>query len=210
MLKAETSIIDQFVLLWVVMEPVAVVSIFLGVTGEVPSKLRSLIAVKAVLVAGGVLLFFIVAGHFLLDALGVDLVAFQIAGSLILFLTAVSMIFGRLTATDPHPISAGTIGSDLAIFPLGIPTIAGPGAMLAVVLLTDNHRFSIGEQVVTVGVLAAVLLILLGMLVGAETLHRIIGPAGASIVTRVMGLLLAAIAVNSILEATSIYFKIAR
>ncbi len=94
------------------------------------------------------------------------------------------------------------------IFPIGIPAIAGPGTMLAVVLLTDNDRFSIADQATTAGVLGSVLLITLAMLVAAEQVYRIIGKAGAGVISRVTGLILTAIAANNILEAITIYFKI--
>jgi multiple antibiotic resistance protein len=210
MLPEERTLFDQFVLLWVVIEPINVVSVFLAVTGEMSPKLRLTIAVKAVAVAAAVLLFFIVTGQLLLEALGVSLVAFQLAGGIILFVMALSLVFGRLTANEARPTAAETMANELAVFPIAIPTIAGPASMLAVVLLTDNSRFSIGQQASTTAVLAAVLLITLAMLAGARQLHRIIGTAGAGVISRVTGLILTAIAVNNILEAITIYFKIPR
>ena len=210
MLPQERTLFDQFVLLWVVIEPVNVVSVFLAVTGEMAPKLRLAIAVRAIVVAAVVLLFFIVAGQLLLAALGVSLIAFQLAGGIVLFLMAISLIFGRLTSREGPPLEAKTMANELAIFPIGIPAIAGPGTMLAVVLLTDNDRFSIGEQAVTAGVLGVVLLITLAMLIGAQQVYRIIGKGGAGVISRVTGLILTAIAANNILEAITIYFKIPR
>ncbi len=209
MLPQGSTLFDQFVLLWVVIEPVNVVSVFLAVTGEMAPTVRVRVAVKAIVVASVVLLFFIVAGQLLLDALGVSVVAFQLAGGIVLFVMALSLIFGRLTAREsPSGGDVEAMANELAVFPIGIPAIAGPGTMLAVVLLTDNHRFSIGQQAVTAGVLGLVLLITLAMLIGAEQVHRFIGKAGAGVISRVTGLILTAIAANNILEAITIYFKI--
>jgi multiple antibiotic resistance protein len=171
-------------------------------------KIRLGVAIKAIVVAAVVLLFFIVAGQLLLQALGVSLIAFQLAGGIVLFLMALSLIFGRLTAREGPDLDVETMAHELAIFPIGIPAIAGPGTMLAVVLLTDNDRFSLGEQATTAGVLAAVLAITLAMLVGAQQVYRVIGKAGAGVISRVTGLILTAITVNNILAAITIYFKL--
>ena len=210
MLPQAATLFDQFVLLWVVIEPVNVVSVFLAVTGEMSPKIRVGVAVKAIAVAAAVLLFFILAGQLLLEALGVDVVAFQLAGGIVLFLMALSLIFGRLTAREEPGGNVEAMANELAVFPIGIPAIAGPGTMLAVVLLTDNHRFSLGQQAITAAVLGLVLLITLAMLIGAQQVHRVIGKAGAGVISRVTGLILTAIATNNILEAITLYFKIPR
>jgi len=210
MLPQAATLFDQFVLLWVVIEPVNVVSVFLAVTGEMSPKIRVGVAVKAIAVAAAVLLFFILAGQLLLEALGVDVVAFQLAGGIVLFLMALSLIFGRLTAREEPGGNVEAMANELAVFPIGIPAIAGPGTMLAVVLLTDNHRFSLGQQAITAAVLGLVLLITLAMLIGAQQVHRVIGKAGAGVISRVTGLILTAIAANNILEAITLYFKIPR
>jgi len=210
MLPQAATLFDQFVLLWVVIEPVNVVSVFLAVTGEMSPQIRVGVAVKAIAVAAAVLLFFILAGQLLLEALGVDVVAFQLAGGIVLFLMALSLIFGRLTAREEPGGNVEAMANELAVFPIGIPAIAGPGTMLAVVLLTDNHRFSLGQQAITAAVLGLVLLITLAMLIGAQQVHRVIGKAGAGVISRVTGLILTAIAANNILEAITLYFKIPR
>jgi multiple antibiotic resistance protein len=209
-LQGLDSIVDQFVLLWVVIEPITVVSVFLAVTGDLQRKLRLAVAVRAIIIAAAVLLFFIVAGQTLLQALGVDLAAFQIAGGLVLFTMALSMVFGRLATSDHAEHVADRSAMDLAVFPIAVPTIAGPGAMLSVVLLTDSNRFSLSHQALTAAILGVVLLITLGLLAAARPLQRLIGTAGASVVSRVMGLVLATIAVKNVLEAVTLYFKIPR
>ena len=120
------------------------------------------------------------------------------------------MILGRTASANAgSELSAEALGREFAIFPLGIPAIAGPGTMLAVVLLTDNHRFSIVDQATTAAIAGAVLLITLAMLAAAQPIHRIIGASGANVISRIMGVVLAAIAVSSVLKAVSVYFRIA-
>jgi multiple antibiotic resistance protein len=87
-----------------------------------------------------------------------------------------------------------------AVFPLAMPSIASPGAMLAIVILTDNHRHSIAEQAMTAGVLVVVLLLTLGLLLAASWINRFIGTTGASIISRVMGIILATVAVDAVIS----------
>ena len=150
--------------LWVVIEPVGAVTVFVGVTAGLAPALQRAVAIKAVL------------GRLRRDFLVVsssadiscwrpwefDLVSFQVAGGLVLFLFAVHMILGQQAAQDEAEAAGrDTPSSELAVFPIAIPTIAGPGTMLAVVLLTDNDRFSIVEQAETAFVAGFVLLITL-------------------------------------------------
>jgi multiple antibiotic resistance protein len=195
------SIFEQFVTLWVVIDPIGTIPVFVAVTAALDPAAHRWIAVQAALVAAGVLLFFLVAGQFLIDALGISLPAFQIAGGLILFLFALTMIFGD---SKPERETAEATADDApspAIFPLAVPSIASPGAMLAVVLLTDNNRFSISEQVVTAGILMAVLACALVLMLLAGPILKLIGKGGAAIVSRVMGMILAAVAVDAVINA---------
>ncbi|NIZ11660.1 MarC family protein [Pseudooceanicola sp. HF7] len=192
-----TSILlEQFVILWVVIDPIGTIPVFVSVTGGYSVAQRRRIAFEAAGTAFGVLFFFLVFGQFLIDALGITLEAFQIAGGLVLFLFALTMIFGSGDDSDQM-----ADGQTPAIFPLGVPSLASPGAMLAIVLLTDNNRFSIPEQAVTAAVmLSVVAFALLGMLMAGPIL-KIIRPAGAAIVSQVMGMVLAAVAIDNIIEA---------
>ena len=121
-----------------------------------------------------------------------------ISGSIVLFLFALKMIFGTVSQESSVNDSAST-DQDIAIFPLAVPAIAGPGSMLAVVVLTDNHRFSISEQALTTATVIAVLALTLLLLLLANPIYKVIKASGASIVSRVMGMVLAAIAVDGVL-----------
>ena len=191
--------LTEFVTLWVMIDPLGSLSVFLATTAGLDPSGRRKAAVVSVLVAFLVLVFFIVAGQFLLVAMGIGLYSFQIAGGIVLFLFALQMVHGSVaTGPDPAPARGGL---ELAVYPLAIPSIAGPGAMLAAVLLTDNDRHDIPDQALTVAVLAVVLVATLVLFLLAEPVARLIGKSGANIIGRVMGMVLAAVAVDMVLKA---------
>lgn len=183
-----------------VIDPIGSIPIFVYATQGVPAARHRAVAIRAVLVAGGVLVFFLVAGQLLLEAVGLSLASFRIAGGIVLFLFALTMIFGEGKAeSELHGAEARYM--DRAIFPLAMPSIASPGAMLAVVVLTDNNRHSIPEQAATLALLLLVLAVTLALLFAASFFNRHLGSAGSSIISRVMGIILAAVAVDAVLEA---------
>ncbi|TFH93035.1 MarC family protein [Vibrio ouci] len=195
-------LITQFVVLWAVIDPIGSVPVYLSQTQHLSAKQRRLVALKAVAIATGVLLFFLLVGQLLLEAMQIPLPAFQAAGGLVLLLFALTMIFGESKPEQETKLSKEVSHSDLAdlaVYPLAIPSIASPGAMMAIVMLTDNHRFSLIDQSITAGVMVAVLLITLLLLLVATHIQRWIGNVGAAIISRVMGLILAAVAVNNLL-----------
>ena len=190
--------LNEFVTLLIVVNPIGALPVFLAVAGGFDGAAQRRIALIAVLVSLAVLVFFIAAGGFLLEKMGISLRSFQIAGGIILFLVALDMVRG----TSYAPSAAASDGAtSLAIYPLAIPKIAGPGTMLTVVLLTDDHRFDVAQLSLTAAVLALVLAITLAILLLAGPISRIIGAAGASIISRVMGMILVALAVHTVLSA---------
>ncbi|MCB1341227.1 MAG: MarC family protein [Pseudooceanicola sp.] len=192
------DMLRELVTLFVVIDPIGSIPVFLYAAAKVPVHLHRAYALRAVLIAFAVLMAFLVGGQFVLEALGLRLGTFRIAGGIVLFLFALSMIFGE-SKPQREIDDAGKEHLSNAVFPLAIPSIASPGAMLAVVILTDNHRQSIPEQAVTAGLLTGVLLLTFVCLLLASRIQRVIGTTGASIVSRVMGLILATVAVDSVL-----------
>jgi multiple antibiotic resistance protein len=198
------DLLRDFITLFVVIDPIGSLPIFAFATQGVPVTRHRAIAVRGVLVAGGVLVFFLVAGQIVLEAIGISLASFRIAGGIVLFLFALTMIFGEskpeseLAAVGDTPRAAFM---ERAIFPLAMPSIASPGAMLAVVVLTDNDRYDLAQQAVSLGLLLVVLAITLGLLMAASWLNRYLGPSGSSVISRVMGIILAAVAVDAVLSA---------
>jgi multiple antibiotic resistance protein len=186
---------NEFVTLFVVLDPFSTLPVFLALTGGLDAAQARRLAVRAVLIAGAVLLFFVIAGQALLQAMGIPLSSFQLAGSVVLFLIGLKMIFGELHQAGDA--SAPEADHDPAVFPLAIPSIAGPGTMLTVVLLTDHTHHSIVDQIETVVEIAVVLLLTLGALFAARVVVRLVGRSGVSVIGRVMGLVLASLAVHN-------------
>jgi multiple antibiotic resistance protein len=189
--------VSEFVTLFLVVDPIGVLPSFLALAGQLDQSTQRKIAVRAVVAAFAVLVFFILAGNFVLRHMDIPIRAFQIAGGIVLFLVALEMVRG-----EEHAASA--TGGDklaLAIYPLAIPKIAGPGAMLAVVLLTDDDRFNFAGQLVTIGIVVVVMAIQLAILLAAGPILRVVGSAVAGVIGRVMGLLLAALAVSMVMTA---------
>ena len=199
------QVVKEFISMWVVIDPIGSIPVFIAVTVGLAAAQQRKVAIKATVIAIAILLFFIVGGQSLLETLNISLAAFQVAGGIILFLFALTMIFGESKPDEERGQIEGDL-SHLAVFPLAVPSLASPGAMLAVVMLTDNHRYSVEEQMITAVVMISVMLVALLLFFLATPIQRLIGNAGASIVSRVMGLILASMAVDNILEALTSYF----
>ncbi|MGL5223146.1 MAG: MarC family protein, partial [Plesiomonas shigelloides] len=198
------SLIVQFVVLWAVIDPIGSIPVYLSKTASLSALDRRRVASKAILVSTGILLFFLVAGQLLLEAMQIPLSAFQTAGGLVLLLFALTMIFGESKPEQEMQMDYDI--SDLAVFPIAVPSIASPGAMMAVVMLTDNHRYSLIDQALTALVMLGVLLITYLLLRSASRIQKVIGRTGASVISRVMGLILAAVAVNNLLVGLRDFF----
>jgi multiple antibiotic resistance protein len=192
------SLAREFITLFVVIDPIGTIPVYLFAISSVPQKLHKRFAIHAVMISMIVLLAFLAGGQILLESLGLRLGSFQIAGGIVLFLFALSMIFGD-SKPETEIEAAGKNHLDGAVFPLAIPSIASPGAMLAVVVLTDNHSHSIAEQAVTGAIVVMVLISTLLVLLSANLIYKVIGNAGASVISRVMGIVLTTIAVDAIL-----------
>lgn len=198
--------IATFIFFFAVIDPIGTVPVFIAVTKGYDAATKRKIALIASLVAALILVFFAVAGELLLTAMGIPLPAFQIAGGIVLFLFAYSMIFGE--SKPEEEVRIANEHHETAVFPLAVPSIAGPGAMLACVLLTENARFNLWEQIQTVSVMLLVLLINLILMLAASFIHKWVGNAGASVISRVMGLILASVAVTNVLTGIKSYFVV--
>jgi multiple antibiotic resistance protein len=189
------QLFHDFVTLFVVVNPIGIVPLFIAIAGREPTARQRQIALQGVVVATVILLLFIAIGQLLLDALGIELSSFRIAGGLVLLIIALRMILEevRAAAIDTSHLR------NVAIFPLAMPFLAGPAALTAVILLTDNDVYSLWEQARTALVLLAVMLATYACLAGAELVQRLLGTTGTNVVSRIMGLILAALALQSML-----------
>lgn len=197
------TLVREFITLFVVIDPIGTLPVFYFATQRVPNHLHWKIAVRGVAVATFVLLLFLIGGQIVIEAIGLRLGSFQIAGGIILFLFALTMIFGDAKASREIEAAEKDHMSG-AVFPLAMPSIASPGAMLAVVILTDNKSHTIPDQMVTGALLLMVLLITLALLLLAPQLKRVIGSTGSNVISRVMGMILAAVAVDSVLNGLEV------
>ena len=198
------ELLTKFILLFAVIDPIGTIPVFMASTAAFNKVEKRKIAFKAVGISAVILLFFILAGEVLLNMMEIPLPAFQIAGGIVLFLFAITMIFGEGKPEDE--MKAIKKGHDPAVFPLAMPSIASPGAMLAAVLLTENSIYGFWEQAITATILLVVLGIVLLLLISSHYIFKIIGKDGASIISRLMGLILASIAITSILGGITQYF----
>jgi len=195
--------VDSLIILFVVVDPLGLAPIFAALTqGESPSAKRRL-AIRGTFIAGAILLIFVLVGDSLLSALGIGMPAFQIAGGLLLFLLAVDMVFARqsgIRSTTEREHREAEAKKDISVFPLAIPLIAGPGALTTVLLMVGEQ----GDDPAVIGtvlaVLVVVLLATLASLLLSTRLMAFMGETGANVVSRVLGVILAALAVQFVLD----------
>ena len=187
----------DFVTFWVTIDPIGTVPLYLSVTKDMSTAARKGAAIRATLIAFLILAGFLYLGQYVLEVMRIEMLSFQIAGGIVLFLFSLTMIFEKSSERDA-PADAG---HDVAVFPLAMPSIATPGALLSVVLLTANNRHSLTEQTLTCVVMALVLAATLVLMLLGGQLIRLIGHSGASVLSRVMGLILSAVAVQMVYSA---------
>lgn len=192
------QLISAFVTLFVVIDPVGLGPIFIGLTGGLGPAVRRKIALEASLIAFFVLAATTLAGDWLLSRLGISLAAFRIAGGLLLFAIAFEMVFQRRVERETD--KKGPPGSSIAAFPLAIPLMAGPGALTAMILLAGR----LGREPVALTALIAIMgvMILACYLVflSASRLERLLGSQGEAILGRLLGVILAALAVQYVAD----------
>lgn len=195
--------LDKFIqdalIIWATIDPIGTLAIFASLTAELTPAERRKTAARTILYAGGVLIGAIVNGQIILTAMGISLVSFQLGGGIILFLFGLQMIFGM-----PSQRLHGESEHDIAVFPLAIPATATPGAILAVILLTDNHIYSIPVQLGTALVTLAVLAIAWVMMLFSDKILDVIGSGGATLLTKIMGIILAALSVELVMNAIGV------
>lgn len=214
MLPDQTLFLTQLVTLWAVFDPISHLPLFIGATPDFTSQERRRAASISVLMAFVILAVFGFVGQFLLAAMGISLLSFQIAGGIVLFLFAVSMVLGNASHVIDAPAKRGNAAArraavmQIAVYPLATPIIAGPGGMLTIVLLMDNNRYSHMEQLVTLGALATALAGMLVIFMTGDRIDRVTGSGITQLLRRIMGLLLAALAVNLVLSAVATWLKL--
>ena len=191
-------LITAFATLFVVMDPPGIAPLFIALTRGMSPERRRAMARRACIIAAGILMLFGLAGEALLGFIGISMSAFRIAGGILLFLTALDMLFERRTqrreGQQPEP------DHDPSVFPLAIPLIAGPGAIATMILLIGQSGpgwiGTVSVMVLMLGVLAVTFTLLLL----APVIERMLGRTGTLVITRLLGMLLAALSVQFVID----------
>jgi multiple antibiotic resistance protein len=195
------ALIAAFTTLFIIMDPPGLAPVFIALTQGMPAAQRRAIAIRACVVAGVLLMVFLFVGEALLNFIGISMDAFRIAGGILLFLTALDMLFQRRQARREDNAAEGAAEhqDDPSVFPLALPLIVGPGAITTVILLAGTSP-SAADYGAIAGVVFVVLLITFLSFLAAPAIERALGKTGLNILTRVLGMLLAALAVQFVMD----------
>ncbi|MFD0979777.1 MarC family protein [Tropicimonas aquimaris] len=193
-----TFFISAFVTLFVIIDPIGLAPVFLALTQGMSKETRNAIARRAIVISLGLLTLFGLAGETVLDFVGISFPAFRIAGGILLFLTALDMLFERRTARRDHTAEEDD-RPDPSVFPLAIPLVSGPGAITTMILLVGQADGTVQVAGVFV-VMVAVLAVVMVMFRAAGLLERLLGRTGTVVATRLLGMLLAALSVQFVLD----------
>jgi multiple antibiotic resistance protein len=191
-------LITSFVALFVIIDPIGLTPIFVALTQGMDQQLRRKIAIHAIAVSGFVISLFILFGETVLGFIGISMPAFRVAGGVLLFLTALDMLFQRRSERRENQTEDKII-DDPSVFPLAIPLITGPGAIATVILIVGAKPGLIG--IASAGIVST--LVLLSVFIFFSTasgLERLLGRTGIEVLTRLLGMLLAALSVQFVLE----------
>lgn len=191
-------LISAFVTVFVIIDPIGLTPMFIALTQGADARHRRAVAYRACIIAFGLLTIFAFLGEAVLGFIGISMPAFRIAGGILLFITALDMLFERRTKRREDKADEEEF-PDPSVFPLAIPLIAGPGAIASMILLAGAAKDAL-EMAGVLGVMAAVLLLVLLLFLTAGVIERALGRVGINVVTRLLGMLLAALSVQFVLD----------
>lgn len=191
--------------LFATVSPIDVAAIYAAITLDASVAERRRMAIRGVMIATAVLLVFAIIGDWLLHALGISLAALRTAGGILLLLMGLDMVFARSSANTPTEAEEEeALGkNDVSVFPLALPLIAGPGSIGALILLMAQTNGNVFDQGIVLSMLGLVMLITLGCLLAATQLTKLLGLTGMQVITRVMGVLLCALAVQFVFDGVA-------
>jgi multiple antibiotic resistance protein len=202
--------LSAFVTFFVIIDPPGCAPIFASLTQNCTPAQRRAMALRSVGIAAGILLFFALFGEDLLRALGISLAAFRIAGGIMLFMIALDMVFERRTERREKradEVNATPEIDDISVFPMAIPMIAGPGSIASIMLLMARSE-GLERSLVVLGSLASILLLTLIALLAAGPLMRLLGHKMEAMITRILGVILAALAAQFVIDGIAVSFSI--
>jgi len=194
------ALIAAFTTIFIIIDPPGLAPLYIALTQGMSTAQRRAIGLRACLVAGALMLLFLFLGEALLGFIGISMPAFRIAGGVLLFITAHDMLFERRqTRRKGNADEGADPGHDPSVFPLAIPLIVGPGLITTIILLAGQAQGPADFAAIT-AVMAANLLIVFGFFLASTTIEKVLGKVGINVVTRILGMLLAALAVQFILD----------
>lgn len=191
-------LITAFATLFVVIDPPGLVPLFIALTRGMDGERRRAMALRACIIAGALLMMFGLAGEAILGFIGITMPAFRIAGGILLFLTALDMLFERRTQRreGQHPDP----DHDPSVFPLATPLIAGPGAIASVILLVGQSGPGWSGTVAVLALMLGMIVVTYGFFLASPPLERMLGRTGTVVITRLLGMLLAALSVQFVID----------
>lgn len=196
-----TIFIPAFITLFVIIDPVGLAPIFAGLTDKTSKHHQRKMALKGSVVGACILLFFALAGKPFLGALGISMEALRIAGGTMLFLISLEMVFEKRTERKQEAAEKiEDVFDDVSVFPVAIPLIAGPGSIASIILLMTNQENNFEGQLIVIGALASVLFISLIAFLLAARVMGLMGETVSTVLTRVLGIILAALAAQFIID----------
>ena len=191
-------LITAFATLFVVIDPPGLVPLFIALTRGMSVSRRRALATRACIIAIGILAAFAFAGEALLGFIGITMPAFRIAGGILLFLTALDMLFER--RTQRREGQQAEPDHDPSVFPLATPLIAGSGAIATMILLVGQAGGGMAGTLVVIGVMLVVMITTFAFLLADPPLERMLGRTGTIVITRLLGMLLAALSVQFVID----------
>ena len=201
------ALIAAFTTLFIIIDPFGLAPIFLALTNGMTAAQRRAIAIRACLIGAALMLAFLFLGEALLGFIGISMPAFRIAGGVLLFLTALEMLFQKRQARREDNATEVETHDDPSVFPLAMPLIVGPGAITTIILLAGQAEGA-ADLAAVAGVMLTVLASVFVAFLLAPYLEKLLGKTGINILTRLLGMLLAALAVQFILDGVAQSFGI--
>jgi multiple antibiotic resistance protein len=193
-----TYLITSFVTLFVVIDPLGLIPLFIALTQGMAPEHRRAVGLRACVIAAVLLTLFGLLGQKLLDFVGISMPAFRIAGGILLFLTALDMLFER--RTQRREGQTPDAAHDPSVFPLAMPLIAGPGALAAMILLVGQSGSGVQGTALVLGLMLAVIALIYALFLAAGPIERALGRTGTMVITRLLGMLLAALSVQFVID----------
>jgi multiple antibiotic resistance protein len=200
------QLIKTFIVFFLVIEPVSLVPMFGALTRGGEAGYRRRMALKSIGISALIFIIFALGGDYILRALGISVDAFKIAGGLLLFMLSVDMVFARqsgLRSTTVREQDEARYREDISVFPMAFPLIAGPGALATLLLFMIDARDDVMQMAMVLGVILVVLVLTLVLLLATTTVMRVLGQTGANVISRLLGVVLSALAVQYVVDGVS-------